>query len=305
MAKLTLIHAATIPELASELYNYLPGSGAIITFGTIAHKYGVEKFWIGGSKLPAIQQLLENTFMYESPKFCNLILDIVREGIKYRKKKGNPLTKEDVIKLNNIILKLGFKIPELHEQEFLDVLPKREKQETNEAAYKPAAVFSLDKLGELNKRFSFLFISEDAQRRGYELQTLLTDLFNLFGITAKGAFRLVGEEIDGSFEFEANTYLIEAKWRKVPSGFEDLAAFKVKAEGKSNWTRGLFISINGFTNEGLEAFEKRGATNILCMNGEDISIILECRCTLKDALKLKLRCAAETGKAFVPLRDLI
>ena len=181
----------------------------------------------------------------------------------------------------------------------------REKQETNEATYKPTAVFSLDKLGELNKRFSFLFTSEDAQRRGYELQTLLTDLFNLFGITAKGAFRLVGEEIDGSFEFEANTYLIEAKWRKVPSGFEDLATFKVKAEGKSNWTRGLFISINGFTNEGLEAFEKRGATNILCMNGEDISIILECRCTLKDALKLKLRCAAETGKSFVPLRDLI
>jgi hypothetical protein len=40
----------------------------------------------------------------------------------------------------------------------------------------------------------------------------LNELFAGFGLAPRGAFRLVGEQIDGSFRLHGQTYLVEAKW---------------------------------------------------------------------------------------------
>jgi len=67
---------------------------------------------------------------------------------------------------------------------------------------------------------------------------------------------LVGEQIDGSIEFEGNIYLIEAKWQNALVGNADLLVLHGKVGGKATWSRGIFISYSGFTKEGLEAFLK-------------------------------------------------
>jgi hypothetical protein len=41
-------------------------------------------FWQEGSKLPAITNLLVNTLDHRRDLFCDLILEIVRRGLKYR-----------------------------------------------------------------------------------------------------------------------------------------------------------------------------------------------------------------------------
>jgi len=44
-------------------------------------------------------------------------------------------------------------------------------------------------------------------------------MFQSFGLAPRVDFRLVGEQIDGSFKLNGQTYLVEAKWHGRPIGF--------------------------------------------------------------------------------------
>jgi hypothetical protein len=48
------------------------------------------------------------------------------------------------------------------------------------------------------------------------------------GLAAQTAFRNRGEQIDGSFEFQGQTYLLETKWQNAQSGAGDLHTSKAK-----------------------------------------------------------------------------
>lgn len=119
-----------IADLSSLLYSFLPGSGAIYTFADVAEEMELRNFWIGGSKLPAIRVLLERTLSKSEESFKPLILTVVREGFKYRDKKGVPLTCQEIEKLNSILSKLGKAIPELCDKGFLESLEISKPQET-------------------------------------------------------------------------------------------------------------------------------------------------------------------------------
>jgi hypothetical protein len=93
-----------------------------------------------------------------------------------------------------------------------------------------------------------------SQARGYAFEKFLKDLFDAFGLAAQEAFRLRGEQIDGSFQLGSDTYLLEAKWHGHPIGVAELHTFHGKIEQKASWTRGLFVSNSGFTDDGLVAF---------------------------------------------------
>lgn len=139
--------------------------------------------------------------------------------------------------------------------------------------------------------------------RGYAFEELLKSMFNLYGLKAKSPFRLRGEQIDGSFEIDNSTYLLEAKWEATPTSAADLHTFEGKLGQKAAWARGLFVSYSGFTNEGLHAFgcSKR----IVCMSGQDIAEAIKRNLPLDHVIRQKVRKAAETGNCFTPVRDLI
>lgn len=141
------------------------------------------------------------------------------------------------------------------------------------------------------------------QRRGYEFEGFLKDLFDSSKLQARSPFRLIGEQIDGSFQLGHETYLIEAKWVRDPIGAADLHTFHGKLDQKAAWARGLFISYGGFTQEGLHAFGR--GRKVICMSGEDIYKALGRRIPIADVIERKVRTAAETGAAFVPLDDLL
>jgi len=124
-----LIQSKLLSELSKILYNFLPGSGAIYTFGNAAQEIGEADYWIGGSKLPAIQYLLEMIFTNVREKFPDLIVRIVEGGIKYRDKKGSPLTRQEIKQVNKILDKLGFNIKELKDEDFLSTLDDSQVQE--------------------------------------------------------------------------------------------------------------------------------------------------------------------------------
>lgn len=145
--------------------------------------------------------------------------------------------------------------------------------------------------------------SLDPQPRGYAFERFLKTLFDINGMAGRASFRLVGEQIDGSFELDGETYLLEAKWTNGQTDAADLRAFNAKVQDKASWSRGLFISNSGFTEDGLSAFGK--GKSVVCMDGFDLSEMLMQRLSLKLVLSKKVRRAAETGLPFVRLRDLI
>lgn len=141
-----------------------------------------------------------------------------------------------------------------------------------------------------------------AQKRGYAFEALLCDLFNVFGLEAREPFRLKGEQIDGSFQLQGETYLVEAKWQDAQTGVADLHTFHGKLDQKAAWTRGLFVSHSGFTDDGLAAFGR--GKRVVCMDGLDLYETLSREIPLNHVLERKVRRAAETGLPFARVRDL-
>jgi hypothetical protein len=142
----------------------------------------------------------------------------------------------------------------------------------------------------------------EPQPRGYAFEKFLKELFDAHGLQAREPFRLRGEQIDGSFVFDKEIYLLEAKWQGGVCDIGQLHAFHGKLEQKAAWTRGLFISHAGFSEDGLHAFGR--GKRLICMDGLDLNDTLEREIPLNHALERKVRRAGETGIAFVRVRDL-
>lgn len=299
---LPIIETQAVNEIAKLLYGFLPGKAhpyadQSISFQGVAGDLKLKEFWPSGSKLPAITTLLERTLEYRRELFCKLILEIVRRSLKYRNSKKNPIRQEEIETLNQLIKKVSFKIPELWDNKFLGSLPSNKKE--------PVKTIKEKKLDLSKLKNDFLDLDKlNPQERGYAFEKFLNELFKAFDLEPKGSFRLIGEQIDGSFQLDSEVYLVEAKWQKKPSGFDHLSTFKVKVEGKATWTRGLFVSCSGFSEDGIEAFMRCGATSIICLTGQDLFFILDGLVSLKDAIKFKVRNAAETGEIFTSIFEI-
>src|SRR5690349_12931253 len=113
---LSMRDSQDIDELASILYEMLPGSGnPRLSFPTVAQQLGLAGYWIGGSKRPAVITLLSVAFERERHRFCDLIEGVVRQSVSWRAGKGSPLTRDEIEGINRILARLGYKIPGLHD----------------------------------------------------------------------------------------------------------------------------------------------------------------------------------------------
>ena len=140
------------------------------------------------------------------------------------------------------------------------------------------------------------------QKRGYEFEIFLRELFDAYGLAARASFRLTGEQIDGSFVMHNETYLLEAKWQNSQTGAGDLHTFEGKLGQKASWSRGLFVSNSGFSLEGLQAFGR--GKRLICMDGFDLCEMLRLNLPFVDVMEAKVRRAAETGCPCVSVREL-
>ena len=143
----------------------------------------------------------------------------------------------------------------------------------------------------------------DPQPRGYAFEKFLKGMFDAYGLSARASFRLVGEQIDGSFASGNDIYLLEAKWASGLVDAATLRSFNAKVEDKARWSRGLLLSYSGFSSEGLIAFGR--GKSVICMDGRDVHDILTRQLDFEAVLAMKVRRAAETGQAFVRVDDLM
>lgn len=302
---LSLKQTQAVTDLAAVLYPFLPGKphpfgDQRLSFPAIARDLGVGGLWSGGSKQPAITHLLTGVLESRPELFCWLILEVVRRGMVYRR--DSPVTQEDIDELNVLVLGVGFKIPELHDREFITALPRRDGGQAPpppavDAPVEPARLAELE--GQLRALMPLA-----SQQRGYAFERFLNELFHAFGLAPRGSFRLQGEQIDGSFQFHGDTYLVEARWQDAVVDQAGLGGLHLKVEGKAAWSRGLFVSWSGFSNDGLDAYARGKRTHVICMVGLELWQIVQGKLDLRRVIEAKARRAAEANVAFAPVRDL-
>lgn len=151
-------------------------------------------------------------------------------------------------------------------------------------------------MDELKKEYYAQFYNDNVQKRGFELEKIISKLFNINEIPFEDSYRNKEntQQMDGYFRFEGFDYLVEVKWEKGLIDSAKISTLKHKVDTKLNSTRGLFIAINGFREEVIREYSNHDA-KILFMNGEELMHILENRITLGEALLIKVTEAAKTG----------
>jgi Restriction endonuclease len=157
-------------------------------------------------------------------------------------------------------------------------------------------------LDALGVEYRTLVSMDDApQQRGFAFERFLKRWFDVWGLDANASFRLKGEQIDGSFQLGNDTYLVEAKWQNKPVDAQMLHGFQGKLLERPDWTRGLYVSYGGFSDDGFAAFTAR---RLIMMDGADIFFALERRLDLGRVIGAKARRHSEKRQPFVRVTEL-
>jgi len=149
--------------------------------------------------------------------------------------------------------------------------------------------------------FLQLWEMPDPQQRGFQLERFLNGFLEFEGLNPRSSFKITGEQIDGSFAWSASTYLVEAKWVKDPIAGAEFGAFIYKIGGKTLDTRGLYISINGYSPQAMEGLQKKGELRFACIDGSHLLRSLSYGQNFPKLLDIVWRHASETGEAYLPV----
>jgi len=159
-------------------------------------------------------------------------------------------------------------------------------------------------LEQLNTEFKALIRETNPHKRGYKLEKILKGLFDVFDLDPRASFKIIGEQIDGAFTFDNTDYLLEAKWQRNPVNVGDLDRLQAKVSRKLDNTLGLYVSVNGYSEDGLEAF-KYDRPKLYLVDGADLMAVLENRIDLQSLLKRKKREASQTGNIYLRISEII
>lgn len=188
-----------------------------------------------------------------------------------------------------------------------EILEGRRKSEERKAAARERSQAFGDvqrRLREIRDRY-LRMLTADHNERGYILEAIMRDLFELFDLDPHASFRVLGEQIDGAFTFDSLDYLFEGKWHAEPVGVSALDALDGKLSRKLDNALGLLLSINGVSSGGLSAYGSGGRRLILIMDGADLMAVLDGRISLPDLLRRKRRHASQTGNIFLTVAEIL
>jgi hypothetical protein len=166
--------------------------------------------------------------------------------------------------------------------------------------------FNKIELNHLRNSFVRLISSEKYfHKRGYELEKLFIRLLNLYGLNPKSSFKSKGEQIDGAFYLDGTNFILETKWAKKPVTASDLNNFSIKVTSKLENTLGLFLSINGFSNDGVYVYCKGKRPSIILMDKLDLMAVLDEHICLIDLIRKKKDYAAQTGNIYISAKQCV
>jgi hypothetical protein len=98
---------------------------------------------------------------------------------------------------------------------------------------------------------------------------------------------------------------MEAKWQQDPVNLADLRDLDGAVNTSLETTLGLFISVMGFSPPALAAYTQGNRPRLLCMDGSDLSLVLEGRIDLCDLLERKKEIAVQKRVIFVTAQQIL
>lgn len=146
----------------------------------------------------------------------------------------------------------------------------------------------------LQRYDEFGMISDPAERRrrGNKLELLVQDAFDLYKIQTRNRFTRNdgGEQIDGAFILDGWFYIVECKWVEKLSDIRQLDSLYGKLSRSGKQTMGVFLSINGWSDNVIPLLKQNQDKSILLMDGYDLRCILDenVNVSLIELLKSKL-----------------
>lgn len=225
-------------------------------------------------------KLLRRVFNdFENKLVGKLLLELLR----YRKEHLE--IKQEEKKEFNKALELAYKL-----------LGRKPKKKTSKVA-ENNELKSFD-FGKAKKQFYKVLNIVDPHKRGFAFEKMLYEFFDDNDLNPRASFKIIGEQIDGSFDFENEIYLLEAKWTYEKTSKADLVVFNEKVSSKSNYTRGVFISFSGYSETAVQTFNDGRTVRVVLITVQELVIAIERNISFRDVLKFKVRGLAEEGNCF-------
>jgi hypothetical protein len=194
----------------------------------------------------------------------------------------------------------------------VETIEARETQAREISRQQDLARMSREK-GELLKKHSDLLLmmfdemarSSDPHARGYLLQELINRLFDLHGIPVYRSFTRNdgGEQIDGAFKLEGWHYIVECRWRERLADIRQLDGLYGQVQRSGKQTMGLFLSINGWSENVPPLLRQNSEKCVLLMDGYDLRCVLSSEADLTEFLMAKLACLNLDAEPHLGFKD--
>jgi len=149
--------------------------------------------------------------------------------------------------------------------------------------------------------------SDKPQRRGYLLQDLLLRTFDLheFPVVRPFTRNAGAEQIDGAFTMDGWHYLVECRWRSKLADIRELDGLHGQIVRSGKQAMGLFLSINGWSDNVPSMLKQNPDKSIILMEGYDLRCVLARRIDLRDFLAAKLASLNIEGEPFLGAAEFL
>lgn len=174
----------------------------------------------------------------------------------------------------------------------------RRQQEAQSQPAKPER--KTGELPRLQQRFIDMHAAANPHQRGRDFELLLVDLLQAEALSPRHSISRVGEQIDISYEFGPHNYMVEARWKQSPSEPKELRDFHGKCQGVHVDVRGVFVSVQGYTEGCAEALAKLGELRVVMLDGTHLMSVLSGAISFGELLRKVVRKACDDGVPYVP-----
>jgi len=156
-------------------------------------------------------------------------------------------------------------------------------------------------------QFDEASVNGEPHRRGYLLQDLLNRTFDLHGIPVARSFQRNsgGEQIDGAFEMEGWHYIVECRWRSKLADIRELDGLYGQVARSGRQTMGLFLSINGWSENVVPLMKQNPDKSIILMQGYELRTVLAQACDLRRLLKAKVTALNLEAEPYLSISQLL
>ena len=145
------------------------------------------------------------------------------------------------------------------------------------------------------------------QRRGYELEKLLSELFQISDVPVRQSFTRNdgGEQIDGAFELNNHHCLVECRWRQRIAGVREVDGLLGPVGRSGDHAMGVFLSINGWSRNVPRIVKQNPVKRIILVNGKDIRRVLVGDIELTRMLHAKIEALNVDAEPFRSVEDIL